>query len=545
MLFKIPNKILTEDVQKTYLTAASAAASATITVKDITGFGIGDYIVIGEIGEEGTELIRVHTSTAPSGTTITLNANTVFPHAIDTPVYRPDYNCIEVSRATTLTGTKTVLTNSTAITPSSDYTYYEDTANTTGYGFVRLYNSSDTTASNYSGGTNYEYSGTYSSFDRHTLGRMTQRVRRHLSENPEVSNVTDDDIRDAINSKQEEIYQKRHWSFAEGEGSQSLIEDQFAYDIPSILDGDRIQYAVNDTELLKPVQNYKWKELHFDSDTESNSISHFKVSKGQICIFPRPAGYNYRFIVDSEVIYATGLTDTTFTGCTRGEEETTAATHLTGAALTERSTAATATTLNGALTAAATTITVASTAGFTKFAVASTAINDASDISATDTTITVDSTDDFKRGDYYRLKIDNEIIYATEITDTTFTGCLRGREGTTAAAHTDNTVVMELTLVVVGQLKPVDLFLSSDRTLIPKPAVLEYGAAMDIAYGTLKDNALGDRMKVLHAEALLALERDYAMKEYGSFTRIKDKYERFHETPGTLNSNNYPTSINT
>ena len=60
-------------------------------------------------------------------------------------------------------------------------------------------------------------------------------------------------------------------------------------------------------------------------------------------------------------------------------------------------------------------------------------------INASVTTITVDSTAGFSTAG--RLLIDQELITYTGITSTTFTGCIRGVQGTTAASHTDNTIV--------------------------------------------------------------------------------------------------------
>jgi hypothetical protein len=56
------------------------------------------------------------------------------------------------------------------------------------------------------------------------------------------------------------------------------------------------------------------------------------------------------------------------------------------------------------------------------------------------TTITVDSTAQFPARGY--VVIDAEIISYTGKTATTFTGCTRGDDGTTAAAHSDNTSVL-------------------------------------------------------------------------------------------------------
>lgn len=69
---------------------------------------------------------------------------------------------------------------------------------------------------------------------------------------------------------------------------------------------------------------------------------------------------------------------------------------------------------------------------------ATTLVNDAS-FDASETTITVDSTDDFP--EQGRIRVDDEEITYTGKTRTTFTGCTRGARGTRAATHADNAVV--------------------------------------------------------------------------------------------------------
>jgi len=60
------------------------------------------------------------------------------------------------------------------------------------------------------------------------------------------------------------------------------------------------------------------------------------------------------------------------------------------------------------------------------------------------TTITVDSTTGFPATG--RIDIDTELITYTGVTPTTFTGCGRGANGSTAASHLDNAVVTNATL---------------------------------------------------------------------------------------------------
>ena len=70
-----------------------------------------------------------------------------------------------------------------------------------------------------------------------------------------------------------------------------------------------------------------------------------------------------------------------------------------------------------------------------------TLINDGSGLSATATTVTVDSAANFTATGY--IKINDEIIEYTGKTSTTFTGLIRGSLSTTAATHADNDAVIE------------------------------------------------------------------------------------------------------
>lgn len=150
-LIKIPtiNTNLTIGATQTFLTVDTASGVSSITVKNITGFAINQILVIGEIGNEGSEIIKTHTATAPTGSTITLAAATVFPHSAGTQVIVINFDQIEFSTATTSGGSKTVLaTNS--IVADSITTNYNDTTVSTGYYFARFKNSITSIFSSYS-----------------------------------------------------------------------------------------------------------------------------------------------------------------------------------------------------------------------------------------------------------------------------------------------------------------------------------------------------------------------------------------------------------
>src|SRR3990167_5727672 len=134
----------------TYLSSASAAAATTLTVESIASFATSDYLLLGEIGTERAEIVQIHASTSPSGSTITLvAAGALYAHDEGTPIYKIDYNRSEFSRATTETGSKSVLATS-ALTIDLMDTIYDDTTNTTGFGFWRFNNSTTAVFSGYS-----------------------------------------------------------------------------------------------------------------------------------------------------------------------------------------------------------------------------------------------------------------------------------------------------------------------------------------------------------------------------------------------------------
>lgn len=133
----------------TELTAAVAASSGTITVKDIDGFAVNKILIIGELGVEGSEVIKTHGSTAPSGTTITLAANTEFAHGAGTKVYLVEYDQVELSHADTAAGSKSALAT-VAVQADEIEQVYQDTTETSGYYFARFKDSINTVYSSYS-----------------------------------------------------------------------------------------------------------------------------------------------------------------------------------------------------------------------------------------------------------------------------------------------------------------------------------------------------------------------------------------------------------
>lgn len=152
---QIENSFLTKKADHSTLGAAVAAAASTLSVVSINKFAINQILLIGEFGSEKSEIIKTHGSTAPTGTTVTLAANTVYAHPAGTKVYIIDYDRYELSHATTTTGAKTLLTTTLgtgllAIDAEATDTLYNDTEYSAGYYFVRRKETITNTFSAYS-----------------------------------------------------------------------------------------------------------------------------------------------------------------------------------------------------------------------------------------------------------------------------------------------------------------------------------------------------------------------------------------------------------
>ena len=143
------NKNLARDKKATYLSSDATAAGTTLTVQSIVGFAVDQILLIGEFGDETSEIIQTHATTAPTGSTITLASGLVFNHPQDTKVYLLNYDQVVISHADTESGAKSVLAT-IDIQADQKQTQYNDTTETAGYYFVRFKNSIDTTYSDYS-----------------------------------------------------------------------------------------------------------------------------------------------------------------------------------------------------------------------------------------------------------------------------------------------------------------------------------------------------------------------------------------------------------
>jgi len=399
------------------------------------------------------------------GTSVTIDRSggaggTRYTHTVDEPVYRIDYDKVRFERAATNDSSATSTLTTIEIQPDDVYTRYEDVTNSTGYGFVRWFNTTTNGFSDYSDGVNYQQGQASSSTDQRTLFSLRKFVRTLLGtkDSPGEINVSDEQIDLALNAKQKQIAHMRFWPFYEVTRSFSTVANRAYFSLPSTV--QKVHTVAVDSQPLAYIDRSRWEQLHWDT-TSAGDASHFTVFEDEMRIWPTP------------------------------------------------SSAAGATTLTGNHSAAITTITVASTA-------------------------------DFRAAPTVRIIIDSEVLVCDAIgSTTTLTGCRRGQEGTTAAAHLDTVAVTERDVVYTAHVDPDELVDAYDRTAIPEPEVLAYGAAADLAL-YLEKEVLHDRLLAEATKKIADLTAKYGAKQTGSSLRIKDRSEVVTDMGRFRNQQDFP-----
>lgn len=142
--------MLVDPPAQTYLQQDTVASSSTILVANITNFAENQLLLIGDAGNQNSEIVKTSAGTPPAGSTITLLAATKFAHTANTPVTVLYFDQVQIYNAATTTGSKTQLGSNINIAANQTVTEYNDTAASTGYYFARWVNSITAAVSDYS-----------------------------------------------------------------------------------------------------------------------------------------------------------------------------------------------------------------------------------------------------------------------------------------------------------------------------------------------------------------------------------------------------------
>lgn len=137
-----------EDLERSYLANPYSIGTTSIIVKNADRFATNDRIMLGEMGDEKTEVVTVSAG-ATDGMTLTITAS-VFSHEADVPVYRLRFDQVKFYRSITgIAGAYSVIsTQNLDVDNANLTTIYDDTSGLSTYYYkMTVYNSISTVES--------------------------------------------------------------------------------------------------------------------------------------------------------------------------------------------------------------------------------------------------------------------------------------------------------------------------------------------------------------------------------------------------------------
>lgn len=127
--------------EKTELNANASAGATTLTVKNSSNFTVNDYVLIGRLGDEIAEIVKI--ATIPGNTSFTCNA-TKFAHTSDDNITKLLYNQRKLRRDTSRTGEFSTTVQTTDIqVDAPEGTFLNDPAEASTYYYKATYYNSD------------------------------------------------------------------------------------------------------------------------------------------------------------------------------------------------------------------------------------------------------------------------------------------------------------------------------------------------------------------------------------------------------------------
>lgn len=196
--------------EQTFINTDAAAAASSFTVDSALMFAVGEYILAGMFGAPRAEICRVHTSTTPTSTTLTLNANSVFAHSRGERIVFMPFNQIVIERSTDA-GANYSAVETIDIRADSTETYYQHTAGaSTDYYRVKFYNSASTGVSSYSDGI------IATGFAENSAGYLIRAALSSVGERIDGEVLTKEFLLQALHEARKDIDQHEmieRWSF--------------------------------------------------------------------------------------------------------------------------------------------------------------------------------------------------------------------------------------------------------------------------------------------------------------------------------------------
>lgn len=184
LFFQVPDL---QSYPKTFLSGDEASGQTTLSVDNGTGFSTNDWVILGQIGHETTEIVQVSSQT---DTTIVTGA-TKFAHSRGASVRFIPYNQIIPERSTDV-GVNYSALSAISIRVDTQETYLQRSSDdSTDYYRFRFYNSTTALYSQYSDGV------VATGFADNSVGSIKQRALRSMGETLSDS-ITDEFLNEAL-----------------------------------------------------------------------------------------------------------------------------------------------------------------------------------------------------------------------------------------------------------------------------------------------------------------------------------------------------------
>ena len=216
----------------TFLSTDVASAVSSFTVENGLMFGVGEYAVVGMVGSIKTEIVRIHTVTAPTASAITLNAATSFAHSRGDRFILIPYNQIVIQRSTDGGSTYSDLAT-VDIRVDSPVTFYNDTGGLSTYYYrVKFKNSASSNTSQVSDGV------LATGYAENSAGEVIHQALGNMGETIDGTIFTKEFLFQALQEGRQEIDQHpkvEKWSFrnAFDYNAGQLIPGQYRIALPS------------------------------------------------------------------------------------------------------------------------------------------------------------------------------------------------------------------------------------------------------------------------------------------------------------------------
>lgn len=273
------------------------SSGTTLNVDSSTSFKSGNYILVGELGLEKTELTNL-TASPPTSTSITVSALS-YSHPAGTPIFYLNWDKFELSYRTSSTGTWTVYGSMPAnLAYDSLSTEYRDTSATSTYQWrYRYYSTENSAYSDYS-----DVIGT-TGWSRKSVGYMVREIRKIVND-PESKTVSDTEIIRFLNAAQDKVFTLYdRWWFLEKVGTSiPTVVGQKTYPLPSDFGRMHLvafQYVNGSNDItynLREISNIEYDYETRDNNAANNDdIKYYSIYPGDstsptgyIKIWPKP-----------------------------------------------------------------------------------------------------------------------------------------------------------------------------------------------------------------------------------------------------------------